>query len=218
MTTFVLADDHPVVLKGLRALLATQKHYEIIGEATDGLSAIDLISEQQPDVAILDVQLPDLNGLEVARRAQKKSHQTRIVILSMHSDEAFVREAFRTGALGYVLKGSTTADLLRAVEAALEGQRFLSEPLAARAIDAYAEQSSSSVLPLDRYEMLTAREREVLQLAAQGETIAEIGERLSISPRTAETHRINLLRKLGLTSQTDLVKFAIVRKLIEPSV
>jgi DNA-binding NarL/FixJ family response regulator len=216
MTSFVLADDHPVVLKGLRALLATQKPYEIIGEATDGLSAVDLISELQPDVAILDVQLPDLNGLDVARRAQKKSPQTRIVILSMHSDEPFVREAFRTGALGYVLKGSTTADLLKAVDAALEGKRFLSEPLAARAINAYAEQSSSSALPLDRYEMLTAREREVLQLAAQGQSTAEIGERLSISPRTAETHRINLLRKLGLTSQTSLVKFAIARKLIDP--
>jgi DNA-binding NarL/FixJ family response regulator len=165
-------------------------------------------------VAILDLQMPDLNGLEVARRARDKSPQTRVIILSMHGDEPYVLEALRHGVSGYVLKGSATSDLLAAIEAAIAGKRFLSAPLNERAIDAYARQAGTETRPLDRYELLTSREREVLHLAAQGMNNAEIGERLAISPRTAETHRANLLRKLGLATQTDLVRFAMTRGLV----
>ena len=135
-------------------------------------------------------------------------------MLSMHSDEPFVLDALHSGALGYVLKGSATTDLVEAVRAVSAGQRFLSAPLAERAIDAYARKGTKSGRTLDRYDLLTRRERETLQLAAQGLTNAEIGERLSISPRTAETHRANLLRKLGLQSQTELVRFATNRGLL----
>jgi DNA-binding NarL/FixJ family response regulator len=202
-----------MVRKGLRALLEGEDHCRVIGEASDGLSAIDLIVRLRPEVAVIDVQLPDLNGLEVARRAQERVPETAIILLSMYSDEAYVLDAFRHGARGYVLKASATTDLIDAVHAAVQGRRNLSAPLSERAIDAYARRASAAH-PLDRYELLTNREREVLQLAAQGLPNAEIGSRLSISPRTAETHRANLLRKLNLQTQTDLVRFAVARGLI----
>jgi DNA-binding NarL/FixJ family response regulator len=213
MSTVVLADDHPIVRQGLRTLLEQEAQCQVVGEATDGLTAIELITQLQPDLAILDVQMPDLDGLEVARRVTSVSPETRVIMLSMHSDEPYVLDALRYGALGYVLKGSATADLVSAVRAVTAGQRFLSAPLVNRALDAYAR-GADDKRPPDRYDLLTSREREVLQLAAQGLTNAEIGERLSISPRTAETHRANLLRKLGLQSQTDLVRFATHRGLL----
>ncbi|MCC7021270.1 MAG: response regulator transcription factor [Thermomicrobiales bacterium] len=217
MISVVLADDHPIVRQGLRTLLEVDDGCRVVGEASDGLTALDLIARLHPDVAILDLQMPDLNGLEVARRAREKSPRTRIIILSMHSDEPHVLEALRYGVSGYVLKGSATTDLVAAVHAAMHGRRFLSEPLNERAIDAYARRAEEASRPLDRYELLTAREREVLQLAAQGLSNQQIGERLAISPRTAETHRANLLRKLGLATQTDLVRFAVGRGLIPPA-
>lgn len=217
MISVVLADDHAIVRQGLRSLLESQDDYRVVGEAADGLAAISLIAELRPEVAIIDMQLPDLHGLEVARRTKEQSPTTRVVILSMHGDEPFVLDALRFGALGYVLKGSTTNDLIAAVEAALEGRRYLSPVLADRAFDAYARRAEDTARPLDRYELLTTREREVLQLTVQGMGNTEIGERLAISPRTAETHRANFLRKLGIQSHSDLIFFAICRGLIEPS-
>jgi DNA-binding NarL/FixJ family response regulator len=214
MISVVLADDHPIVRQGLRSLLEGEDGCRVVGEAADGLTAIDLITNLQPDVAVLDLQMPDLGGLEVARRARDKAPGTRVIILSMHSDEPFVLEALRQGASAYVLKGSATSDLTAAVHAAMNGKRFLSGPLYERALEAYAQQAEDVPHPLDRYELLTNREREVLQLAAQGLSNAEVGERLTISARTAETHRANLLRKLGLTTQTELVRFAIDRGLL----
>jgi DNA-binding NarL/FixJ family response regulator len=214
MNTVVLADDHPIVRQGLRTLLEQDARCQVVGEATDGLTAIDLIARLRPDIAILDVQMPDLDGLEVARRVASSSPDTRVIMLSMHSDEPYVLDALRHGALGYVLKGSATSDLVEAVRAVSAGQRFLSAPLADRALDAYARGAAESGRPPDRYDLLTHREREVFQLAAQGLTNADIGDRLNISPRTAETHRANLLRKLGLQSQTELVRFAVNRGLL----
>lgn len=214
MITAVLADDHPIVRQGLRTLLEGDDSCRVVGEAADGLTAIELITQVRPDVAILDLQMPDLHGLEVARRVREKSPATRLIILSMHGDEPFVLEALRHGVSGYVLKSSATDDLIAAVRAAMTGKRFLSAPLNERALDAYARRSEDASRPLDRYDLLTRREREVLQLAAQGMGNAEVGERLAISPRTAETHRANLLRKLGITTQTELVRFAAGRGLL----
>jgi DNA-binding NarL/FixJ family response regulator len=214
MITTVLADDHPIVRQGLRTLLEDDTRCRVVGEAADGLTALDLIVELRPVLAILDVQLPDLNGIEVARRVQVQAPDTRVIMLSMHADEPYVLEALRYGASGYVLKGDATTDLINAVRAAVEGRRFLSAPLVERAIDTYARGTSEADRPLDRYELLTSREREVLHLAAQGLSNGQIGDRLAISRRTAETHRANLLRKLGLVSQTELVRFAIDRGLL----
>ena len=218
MISAVLVDDHPILRKGLRALLEDEDNCRVIGEASDGLTAIELIARLQPDVAIIDVQLPDLNGLEVARRVCDQAPQTKVIMLSMYPDEPYVLEALRHGAVGYVLKGAATTDLIQAVHVAVQGRRFLSTPLTERALDAYAKRAEEARQPLDRYDLLTSQEREVLQLAAQGLGNSEVGDRLAISPRTAETHRANMLRKLGLQTQTDLVRFAVSRGLIQGNV
>lgn len=214
MISIFVADDHPIVRQGLHALLEAEGGFQIVGEAGDGLTAVALITQLRPDLAILDVRLPDLGGLEVARRVHEQMPNVRVIMLSMFGDEPYVLEALRHGASAYVLKSSTTIDLVAAVHAAMEGRRYLSAPLTERAVDAYAERSEAATRPLDRYELLSAREREVLQLAAQGLSNAEIGERLIISPRTAETHRANLLRKLGIRTQTEIVRFAASRGLL----
>jgi DNA-binding NarL/FixJ family response regulator len=166
--TAVLADDHTIIRQGLRTLLEDQDRCRIAGEASDGLKAIDLIVELRPDVAVLDVQMPDLDGLEVARRVQQRAPDTKVIMLSMHGDEPYVIEALRHGVCGYVLKGSATTDLIAAVHAAKEGRRFLSEPLNERAIEAYARQSELTERPLDRYELLTSRKRRYSSSAHRG--------------------------------------------------
>lgn len=211
MTSIVLADDHPIVRQGLKALLEGEAGWHVIGEASDGLSAVDLIEQLQPDVAIIDVMMPDLNGLEVVRRVKRRAPNTLVIVLSMHADEPYVLEALQGGALGYVLKGQSTTSLVEAVHEVLAGHRYLSPPLTERAIDAYLQRALDADRPIDPYDMLTPREREVLHLAAQGRTNAEIGERLAISPRTVETHRANLMRKLDLRTQADLIRYALQR-------
>jgi two-component system response regulator NreC len=211
-TTIVLADDHQVVRQGLRALLETEPDFRLIGEAGDGLEAAELIERLQPDVLVLDLMMSGLSGLEVTRLARKCSPRTHVLILSMHADEAYVLEALKNGAAGYVLKDSSAADLVQAVREVTAGRRYLSPPLSERAIEQYAQKAEAAAR--DSYETLTTRERGVLHLAAEGKTNREIAGRLGISPRTAETHRANLMRKLGLHTQTDLVRYAIRRGIL----
>ncbi len=212
MTTILLADDHPIVLQGLRALLGGEADFRIVGEAGDGREALALVERLKPDVLVMDLMMPGLGGLEVTRQVGQRSPGTRVVILSMHSNEAYVLDALRHGALGYVLKDATTTDLAQAVRAAAAGRRYLSPALSERAIEAYIE--SAQVETLDLYETLTDREREVLHLAAEGLSNAEIAARLSLSPRTVETHRGRLMRKLGLSTQTDLIRYALRRGIV----
>jgi len=211
-TTIVLADDHHVVRQGLRALLEAEPDFNVIGEAGDGLEAIQLIEQLRPNVLVLDLMMPGLNGLETTRQVSKHSPQTRTVILSMYANEAYVLEALSNGASAYVLKDSSSADLVQAVREVAAGRRYLSPPLSDRAIEAYQEKARAAAL--DKYETLTTREREVLQLAAEGHTSAEIAARLGISPRTAETHRTHLMHKLGLHTQADLIRYALRRGII----
>jgi two-component system response regulator NreC len=211
-TTIMLADDHKIVRQGLRALLEAEPDLHLVGETGDGLEAVQLAERLCPDVLVLDLMMPGLGGLEVTLQVGKRSPQTRVIILSMHADEAYVLEALKNGAAGYVLKESSADELVQAVREVVAGRRFLSSPLSERAIDAYV--SKAQEVALDRYETLTAREREVLHLAAEGHTNAEIGDRLSISSRTVETHRANMMRKLALRSQTDLIRYALRRGII----
>ena len=211
-TAIVLADDHHVVRQGLRALLEKEPDFSIAGEAADGLQAVDLVDRLNPDVLVIDLMMPGLSGMEVTRQVRQRSPRTHIVILSMYSNEAYVIEALRNGAAAYVLKNSSAADLVRAVREVTAGRRYLSPPLSEGAIETYAEKAKST--PLDPYETLTTREREVLHFVAQGYTNVEIGDLLSISPRTVETHRANLMRKLGLETQTDLIRYALQRGII----
>jgi len=211
-TTLVLADDHPVVRQGLRALLEAEPGFHIVGEADDGVAAAQLAERLKPDVLLVDVMMPGLNGLEVTRQVRQRCPGTRVIVLSMHANEAYVLEALRHGAAGYVLKESSTAELVQAVRTVVAGRRHLSPPLSDRAIEAYAQKAAPS--PLDIYETLTTREREVLQMAAEGRRNSEIAARLAISPRTAETHRTHLMRKLGLHNQADLIRYALRRGLV----
>ena len=151
MTTVVLADDHPIVREGLRRLLNTQPQFTVIGEAEDGRGALDLIERLQPDIAFIDLMMPDLNGLEVTRRALRASPNTRVVILSMYSDEPHVLEALRAGAMAYMLKGTSAESLLFGLQEVLAGRRYLSPPLSDRAVEVYLSQSSAAGAPADSY-------------------------------------------------------------------
>ena len=210
--TIVLADDHHVVREGLKSLLETELGCVVAGEAADGFAAAALAERLKPDVLVIDMMMPGLTGLEVTRRVRQRAPQTRIVVLSMHADESYVREALRAGATAYVLKESKAAEFVQAVREAAAGRRYLSPALSERAIEAYIQQTEAATS--DLYELLTDRERDVLHLAAQGHTGAEIAERLSIGARTVESYRANLMRKLGLRTQTDLIRYALRRGII----
>ena len=210
--SIILADDHPVVRRGMQALLQDEPDFSIVGKTGDGLETVRLVERLQPDILVLDVMMPGLSGLEVLRIIRQRSPQTRAVVLSMYSDSAFVAEALKNGATGYVLKGCEEENLVRAVRDAVAGRRYLSPPVTERAIDAYVEQTRSA--RLDPHETLTTREREVLQLGAEGNTSPEIAARLHISQRTVENHRANLMRKLGMRNQSELVRYAVRRGLI----
>jgi two-component system response regulator NreC len=205
MITIMLADDHHVVRQGLRALLAAEPDLSIVAEAADGREALSLVEEVKPDVLIVDVMMPGLNGLEVVRQVGQLSPNTRMLVLSMYASEAYVMQAFRNGALGYVLKESRAKDLLYAIHEVAAGHHYLSPPLSKRAIEHYVERAKEATL--DAYDTLTTREKE-------GLNNVEIAEKLFISPRTAETHRAHLLGKLGLHSQTDLIRYALKRGIL----
>lgn len=212
MIKIILADDHQVVRKGFKALLSVEPDLTIVGEAGDGFETIKLAEQLQPDVLVLDLMMAGINGLEVTRQLSKKNSKIGIVILSMHSNEAYVLEALRSGAKAYILKESPPEELVRAIREVHAGRRYLSAPLTERAIEAYTRKTE--VQTIDSYDQLTTREREILQLAAQGRTSGDIAARLFISPRTAETHRTNLMRKLELHNHAQLIQFAIQRGLV----
>jgi len=209
-----LADDHPVVSRGLQTLLEREPDFSIVGVAANGLETVRLTERLKPDVLVLDLMMPGLSGLEVLRILRERSPRTRIVILSMYGSSAFIAQALQNGAIGYVLKGCTEENLVRAVREAAAGRRFLSPPVTEIAINAYIEQSKTGLF--DPHETLTPRQREVLQMVAEGKTNAEIAARLNISQRTVENHRAALMQRLGLQNQTELIRHAIRRGLILP--
>ncbi len=213
MTTAIIADDHEIVRRGLRGILEGEGGCRIVAEASDGLAAAQLVEKHKPNILILDLNMPRLHGIEVLRQVRTSSPHTRVLVLSMHNDEPYVIESLRAGASAYILKGSESQEILQALKEVLAGRRFLSATLSEWAINALVAKPANDSDPL---QSLTQRERMVVQLAAEGHTNAEIAEKLFISPRTAETHRTNLLRKLGLQTQTDLVRFAIRKGLIQP--
>jgi len=210
--TVLLADDHPIVRQGLRHLLEAEPDLKIVGEASDGLQAVQLTEKFRPNVLIVDMMMPDLNGLEVLRQVKDRSPATCCIVLSMQSADVYVVEALKAGALGYVLKETGPSELVNAVQQVIEGKRYLSPRLSERLIDVLLQTSED--LTRDPYETLTNREREILQMAAEGMTTSAIAKRLSISPRTAELHRGRMMDKLGLNNQTELIRYALKRGIL----
>jgi two-component system, NarL family, response regulator NreC len=208
----LLADDHTILRQGLRVLLEAEPDFTVIGEASTGLEVLKKVETLSPDVVVLDLGMPELNGLEVTRKINHDNHGTRIVVLSMHAKEAYVLEALKNGASAYVLKGSDTNELIQAIRQVMHGARYLSPPLTERAVEAYLEMTRQ--MNLDPYDTLTNREREIFLLVVEGHSNAEVARRLTISPRTVEVHRNNLMHKLGLSNRFDLVRYAMQRGMI----
>lgn len=214
MTSIVLADDHSVMRDGLTALLASQPDFQVLGEAADGLAVVPLVARLRPNVLVLDLMLPGLNGLEVARAVRHECPATRVLILSMHATESYVVDALRNGAQAYVTKDCPGKEVIAAIRAVTAGRTYLCAPFAGRENELLTRIATTDTEP---YEKLSARERQIFQLAAEGYTSPQIAQRLFISPRTVETHRHNIMRKLDLRSHTELVRLAVSRGLLPES-
>jgi len=205
----VLADDHLVLREGLKSLLE-RNGLKVVGEASDGREAVRVASQLQPDVAVLDVTMPLLNGLDAVHELLRASPKTRSIVLTMHKEEHYVTDALRAGAKGYVLKSQATADLLQAIQEVGRGGVYLSPGVSRTVVDAYLTKSE---LPQD---CLTPRERQVLQLVGEGKTTKEIAALIGVSVKTAETHRTRLMQKLDIHEIAGLVRYAIRRGLVQP--
>lgn len=209
----LLADDHTLVRQGLRKILEERPDWEVIAEAGEGRTAVSRTVELEPDVAILDIGMPQLTGIEATRQIARKAPKVRVLILSMHADEAYVTEAVRAGAAGYILKDSAGSDLINAVVALSTGKSFFSPPVAKVMLDDYVRRLAERGIA-DRYDTLSEREREIFQLIAEGHTNKGIADLLSISVATVETHRAHILQKLDVHNTAELVLFAVRRGII----
>jgi DNA-binding NarL/FixJ family response regulator len=209
----LLADDHIVIRKGLRLLLQSQPGFEVIAEASDGRETVAMAEQHQPDVIVLDVAMPTLNGIEAARQISARLPQTAIVFLSMHSDESYVLKALKSGAKAYLLKDSAEYDLINAIRAVNEGKAFFSPAISRMMMEEYMRQMQDREIE-DSYELLTTREREVLQLLAEGKANKEVASILNLSLYTVETHRGNIMEKLNLHSGAELILYAVRKGVI----
>jgi two-component system response regulator NreC len=209
----LLADDHSIVRRGMRALLESEPGIDVVAEAADGLEAVRLCEEHHPDLLILDVAMPKLNGIEVAARAQKLDPAPRSIILSMHADESYVMRSIYAGARAYLLKDATDEDLLPAIRAVAAGKSFFSPAVTGLLVEDYMRQLKERGLT-DSYELLTDREKEVLQLLAEGRANKEVAALLDVGVSTVETHRANLMQKLNLHSTAEIVLYAVRKRLI----
>jgi len=211
-TTLVLADDHPIVRHGIRMVLEAESDFRIVGEVEDGLKVIETVERLTPDVLILDIMMPGLSGLKVVRQVRAASPGTRTIMLSMYSTEAYIHEALSSGAAGYVAKSAGANLLVDAVRTVVAGRRYLSPPFSERAIELYVQRVDTG--QLDLYDTLTKREVELFKWMAQGYKNAEIASSLGISPRTVEVHRARIMQKLDLSSQRELIRFALTRGIL----
>jgi two-component system, NarL family, response regulator NreC len=209
----LIADDHGVMRKGLRLQLEQHEGIEVVGEAANGREALRLAEELNPDVVIMDIGMPNLNGIEATAQMVKRNPRIGVIILSVHSDEEYLVRALTAGAKGYLLKESADVDLLRAVQAVAQQKSFFSPTVAKTLLEDFVQQMKQRGLR-DSYDLLTDREKEVFQLLAEGKPVKEIASILSLSPYTVETHRTRIMQKLDLHSAVDLVLYAVRKKII----
>lgn len=215
MVTVVLAEDHVVVRQGLRALLESDPRFVVVGEAADGLEAVELVKRRKPTVLIIDLMMPGLDGLATTRKLSRLKSDTRVIILSMYGDQAYVLTALKSGAAGYVVKESCGAELFQAMREVVAGRRYLSPAVSEASIGSFSSMGTilqkAQTGSLEVHDKLTVRERKVLQLVVEGASSSDIGSRLKISTRTVESHRANCMRKLGLNTPQDLIRYALQR-------
>lgn len=209
----ILADDHKLVRQGLRSLLEAHPNFEVIGEASNGQDALQLMEELSPDIAFMDVMMPNMNGIEAAKIAQQRGLKTKLIFLSMHANSTYVVRALQSGAMGYLLKDSDFTEILQAIQNALEGKRYLSASIANEVLEILL---NADMDRSDSLDVLSTREREVLQYIAEGNSNAAIAEKLGLSVRTVEAHRAHIMSKMRFHSQADLVRCAIQLGLIAP--
>lgn len=209
----LLADDHTVVRDGLRALVEKQPDMSVVGEAADGRETIRLAEEQSPDVVIMDIAMPNMNGIEATRRIVASKPQTAVLILSMHQDESYVLRSLKAGARGYLLKDSVRSDVIEAIRAVVQGRSFLTRKVSRILQEDYVREMERRGVE-DSYDLLTDREREILQLVAEGRTNKEVASILNISLTTVETHRTHILQKLNLHSVPELILYAVRKGII----
>jgi len=212
MVRILLADDHAVVRRGLRALLEARQDFEVCAEASNGREAVELALQHKPDVAVLDISLTLVNGIEVTRQIRKEMPETEVMIFTLHDNEAEIRDVLHAGARGYVLKSEADEQIVRAVESLSRHHEFFSDHVSETLLDNFVEQSGHG----NNGSLLTAREREVVQLIAEGNSNKKIAYLLSISVKTVETHRSASMRKLDIHSTAELVRYAVRSKLILP--
>lgn len=212
MTDVLIADDHAIVRAGLRALISAEPGFKLVGEAAGGYEAIELVEKNHPDILVLDLSMPDLDGISVTRTLKPKFPELRILILTLHEDEALLKEAIKAGASGYILKRAAETELISAIQGILRGDLYV-DPSMVRML--LGESLPSRPQPSGAGETLTPREIEILKLIVEGYTNRQIGEKLLISIRTVEGHRANIADKLGLRSRVDLVRYAREHNMLE---
>lgn len=220
MLRILIADDHELARRGIRALLESHPGWEVCGEAKDGRETVELAASMKPDIVLLDIGMPNLNGLEAARQILTSSPEVAILILTMHDSDNVVREVLRAGARGYLLKSDAGRDLVAAVEALQLQRTFFTTRVSQMVLDGYLDRQTRNVGVLSKDDdpvgdALTSREREVIQLLAEGKTSKEVAVTLNLSVKTAETHRTNLMRKLGLHSVADLTRYAVRNGIVQ---
>jgi DNA-binding NarL/FixJ family response regulator len=210
----LLADDHTIIRSGLRLLLGQQPDFAVVAEASDGREAVELVSKHHPEIAILDIGMPQLNGIEATQQIVSSEPRTQVVILSMHSDEGYVLRALKAGARAYILKNSAEADLIRAVRTVADGKSFFSPVISKMLLEDYVRQIRENHVE-DSYDLLTPREKEILQLLAEGRTNKEVANILQLSVYTVDTHRGNILQKLHLHGVPELILYAVRKGIIQ---